>query len=73
MDDEIWRSSLDEASSVLLPFNLRHYFCTLLIYGEVADANQLYNDFKEDMSHDLSYRMEDWQHEVRLYAEIFAL
>ena len=65
MNDDIWKSSLSEAADYLMPFNLRQYFCTLLLHGEVADANQLFHEYKLQMSQDLAYRMADRPLEVR--------
>jgi len=65
MNDDIWKSSLSEAADYLMPFNLRQYFCTLLLHGEVADASQLFQEYKVQMSHHLAYRKADRPLEVR--------
>ena len=65
MNDDIWKSSLSEAADYLMPFNLRQYFCTLLLHGEVADAGQLFDEYKIQMSHDLAYRMTTQPDQVR--------
>ena len=56
-DDGEWRSSLEEASSMHTGTQLRHFFTTLLLFGELSQPDLLWNDFRHHICDDLEYRV----------------
>jgi len=75
-DDDIWKTTLQEASAYQMPKQLRECFCLIIIYSNPTDLRALWLEFKSKMSEDFVHQtansdMSD--EEVHLLAETRAL
>ena len=52
-DDAEWKTCMQEAAGFAPAHRLRALFATLLVFNDVANPEQLWNDFKNDMCEDL--------------------
>ncbi|PPQ82287.1 hypothetical protein CVT25_008437 [Psilocybe cyanescens] len=57
-DDGEWRLCLQEACEMQTGTRLRHLFATLLLFGELAQPNTLWNEFRNHICDDLEWRLQ---------------
>ncbi|CAL8069739.1 unnamed protein product [Orchesella dallaii] len=72
LDDTIWQSTIDDAKTYAMPYQLRQLFAYICALGSPSDQLKLWNDNKEDMIEDFCYKIHQKQGECR-NCELYAL
>ena len=57
--DNQWKQCLDEAAHTQTPVSLRKLFCIVLVFCDPADPYQLWLDFKDKLSEDYLYQLQN--------------
>ena len=54
--DNEWDESLEEASALFLPYQIRSLFVTILVFGEPTNPEQLWEKYKDTMREDIMWK-----------------
>ncbi|KAE9079010.1 hypothetical protein PF010_g22923 [Phytophthora fragariae] len=54
-DDAEWIACMTEAAAFKKPYELRQQFATILVYSQVSEVRQMWDQFYDDLSQDYAY------------------
>ncbi|KAE9208495.1 hypothetical protein PF005_g12200 [Phytophthora fragariae] len=54
-DDAEWVACMTEAAAFKKPYELRQLFATIIVYSQVSEVRQLWDQFYDDLSQDYAY------------------
>ncbi|KAE8986581.1 hypothetical protein PR002_g22315 [Phytophthora rubi] len=60
-DDAEWVACMTEAAAFKKPYELRQLFATIIVYSQVSEFRQLWDQFYDDLSQDYAYTYRDLQ------------
>ncbi|KAG6623114.1 helitron helicase-like protein [Phytophthora cinnamomi] len=66
-DDAEWIARTEEAAAFKMPYQLRQFFATIIVYSQVSEVRALWNRFYEVLSQDFAFIYEDLEGQEKEY------